>query len=111
MENNIFEPIDNHVIVKLIEEEIDEGQLIVHKDADEMTLKCKVIQVGQGVPVFDYTSDKLVNGGKVAVKRYEMFLREDDIVLIHSFTGKRFQHNDEEYFIIKENEILTKINE
>ena len=92
-------PIDDRVVIKIAEsEERSAGGIILPGAAKEKPQKGTVIAVGNG---------KLLSSGK----RTEMSLKEGDTVLFGKYSGNDVKIDGAEHKIMRENEILGKLEE
>ncbi|MEK7879010.1 MAG: co-chaperone GroES [candidate division NC10 bacterium] len=87
-------PLHDQILVKRIEEEeTRRGGLIIPDTAKEKPQEGKVIAVGSG--------KLLENGQRVAVD-----VKTGDRILFRKYSGSEVKIEDEEYLILKEEEIL-----
>ena len=90
-------PLHDRVLVKRIEEkETAKGGIIIPDTAKEKPQEGEVIAVGAG---------KLNDKGE----RLHMDLKVGDRVLFGKYTGTDIKIEDEEYLILREEEILAKL--
>jgi chaperonin GroES len=88
-------PLHDRVILKRIEEkESVKGGIIIPDTAKEKPMEGEVISVGPG---------KMMEDGK----RSPMDLKAGDRVLIGKYAGSEIKIEDEEYVIMREEEILA----
>ena len=91
-------PLDDRVVVEPMEaEEKTKGGIVLPDAAKEKPTKGKVISVGDG---------KLLDNGK----RAEMLVKKGDQVLYGKYAGTEITVGDKDYLILKENDILAKID-
>lgn len=89
-----FKPLRDRVLVKFSsEEEKTAGGLYIPDAAKEKPQKGKVIAVGSG---------KVTDDGK----RQPMEIKVGDVVLFDKYSGSKIKMEDDEYLIIKEEDIL-----
>ncbi len=88
-------PIDDRVVVKRIEEE-RKSQIELPDTAKEKPQQGEVIAVGPG---------KLLENGR----RIAPSVKVKDKVLFGKYAGNEIKIDDEEYLILRENEILGKL--
>src|ERR1700724_4713896 len=89
-------PLHDRVIVKRIEEkEIIKGGIIIPDSAKEKPMEGEVIAVGAG---------KREKGELIPLD-----VKAGDRVLFGKYSGNDIKIDDEEYMILKEDEILAKI--
>jgi chaperonin GroES len=88
-------PLSDRVLLKRIEEkEAVEGGIIIPDTAKEKPMEGEVISVGPG---------KIMEDGK----RSPMDLKAGDRVLFGKYAGTEIKIDDEEYVIMREEEILA----
>ena len=87
-------PLHDRILVKRVEEEeVHRGGIIIPDTAKEKPQEGKVIAVGSG--------KLLENGQRVAVD-----VKAGDRVLFGKYSGSEVKIEDEEYLILKEEDIL-----
>lgn len=90
-------PLNDRVIVQRMEsEQKTKGGIIIPDTAKEKPQKGKVIAVGEGKPG--------ENG-----KRIPLNVKEGDIVLFSKYAGNEVTIDDQEYLIMREEDILAVI--
>ncbi|MFQ5965062.1 MAG: co-chaperone GroES [Candidatus Scalinduaceae bacterium] len=90
-------PLDDRIVVEPLEaEEKTKGGIVLPDTAKEKPTKGKVISVGEG---------RLLNNGK----RAELLVKKGDQVLYGKYAGTEITVEGKEYLIIKESDILAKI--
>ena len=89
-------PLSDRVLLKRIEEkgEVKKGEIIIPDTAKEKPMEGEVISVGPG---------KMMEDGK----RSPMDLKAGDRVLFGKYAGTEIKIDDEEYVIMREEEILA----
>ncbi len=91
-------PLHDRVLLKRIEEkEVKKGGIIIPDTAKEKPQQASVIAVGKG---------KILEDGKVI----PLDVKEGDTVLIGKYAGTEVKIDDEEYLIVREDEILAIIS-
>ncbi len=91
-------PLDDRVVVEPLEaEEKTQGGIVLPDSAKEKPTKGKVISVGEG---------KLLDSGK----RAELLVKKGDKVLYGKYAGTEITVGGKDYLILKENDILAKID-
>lgn len=91
----MLRPLGDHVLVKpLSKEEKTEGGIYLPDTAKEKPQEGEVVAVGQG-RMFD-------NGTRVAPE-----VKAGDKVIFSKYGGTEFKIEDEEYLIMRENDILA----
>lgn len=92
-------PLHDRVLLKRIEEkEVKKGGIIIPDTAKEKPQQASVIAVGKG---------KILEDGKVI----PLDVKEGDTVLIGKYAGTEVKIDDEEYLIVREDEILAIISQ
>jgi chaperonin GroES len=90
-------PLHDRVVVKRVEtQEQVRGGIIIPDTAKEKPQEAEVIAVGSG---------KLLEDGK----RSPMDVKAGDRILIGKYSGSEIKYNDQEYVILREEEILAVI--
>jgi len=87
-------PLHDRVVIKVLEEEHEVGGIIIPDTAKERPQKGKVIAVGDG---------KLMEDGT----RKELSVKEGDKVIFAKYSGTEFKMDNEEYLIMREEDILA----
>ncbi len=92
-----LKPLYDRVVLKRIEEEeVKKGSIIIPDTAKEKPQKAEVIAVGDG---------KVLDDGK----KLPLQVKVGDKVLIGKYAGNEIKIDDEEYVIVREDEILAII--
>jgi len=90
-------PLDDRVVVEPLEaEEKTQGGIVLPDSAKEKPTKGKVVAVGDG---------KLLDNGK----RAGLLVKKGDQVLYGKYAGTEITIGGKDYLILKENDILAKI--
>ena len=90
-------PVHARVLVKRIEEKVSvKGGIIIPDTAKEKPQECEVIAVGAG-----RQTDK--------GERVPMDVKAGDRILFGKYSGTEIKIDDQEYLILKEDEILAKL--
>ncbi len=90
-------PLDDRVVVEPLEAEVKtKGGIVLPDSAKEKPTKGKVISVGDG---------KLLDSGE----RAKLLVKKGDQVLYGKYSGTEITVDGKEYLILKENDILAKI--
>lgn len=87
-------PLHDRVVIKVLEEEHEVGGIIIPDTAKERPQKGEVIAVGDG---------KLMEDGT----RRELSVKEGDKVIFSKYSGTEFKMDNEEYLIMREEDILA----
>lgn len=92
-------PLHDRVLLRRIEEkEVKKGGIIIPDTAKEKPQQAAVVAVGKG---------KILEDGKVI----PLDVKEGDTVLIGKYAGTEVKIEDEEYLIVREDEILAIISQ
>ena len=92
-------PLNDRVLVKRIEEvQVTKGGILIPDTAKEKPIEGKVIAVGPG---------KMSDAGN----RMPLQLKEGDRVLFGKYAGSEIKMEDEEYLMMREEDILAVIND
>jgi len=92
-------PLNDRVLVKRIEEvQVTKGGIVIPDTAKEKPIEGKVIAVGPG---------KMSDAGN----RMPLQLKEGDRVLFGKYAGTEIKMEDEEYLMMREEDILAVIND
>jgi chaperonin GroES len=91
-------PLDDRVVIQPLEaEEKTQGGIVLPDSAKEKPTKGKVISVGEG---------KLLDSGE----RAALLVKKGDQVLYGKYAGTEITVDGKDYLILKENDILAKID-
>lgn len=94
-----IQPLGDRVVVKLLEmEEKTKGGIILPDVAKEKPQEGKIIAVGKG---------RLLEDG--SLKPFEV--RVGDKVLFARYSGSEVTHRDQEYLLVKEDDILAVVRD
>ncbi len=88
-----IKPLHDHILVERIEEEIRKGGIIIPDTAKEKPQQGKVIAVGEG--------KRDEKGNRIA-----MDVKKGDIILFGKYSGNEIKIEENEYLIIREEDIL-----
>jgi chaperonin GroES len=92
-------PLHDRVLAKRIEEkEQIKGGIIIPDTAKEKPQQAKVLAVGKG---------KILDDGKII----PLDVKEGDTILISKYAGSEIKIDNEEYIILREDEILGIISD
>ena len=90
-------PLDDRVVLKVLDaEEMSSGGILLPDTAKEKPQRGKVTAVGDG---------KLGKDGK----RLKLDVKKGDVVLFGKYAGSDVKVGGEDYKILRENEILAKV--
>jgi len=88
-------PLHDRVLVKRVEEkEVKKGSIIIPDTAKEKPMEGEVIAVGSG---------KVMDDGK----RAAMDVKAGDRILFGKYSGNEIKIDDQDYLIMREDEILA----
>ena len=91
-----FKPLADRVVIKMIEaEETTKSGIVLPGAAKEKPQIAEIVAVGPG--------------GVVDGKEVKMELKEGDKVLISQYAGTTVKLDGEEYTILRQNDVLAKI--
>ncbi len=88
-----LKPLHDHILVERIEEEIRKGGIIIPDTAKEKPQQGKVVAVGDG------RRDE--KGNKIPLE-----VKKGDIILFGKYSGTEIKLEDNEYLIIREDDVL-----
>lgn len=88
-----IKPLYDHILVERIEEEVKKGGIIIPDTAKEKPQQGKVIAVGSG------RRDE--KGNRIALE-----VKKGDIILFGKYAGTEVKIEDNDYLIIREEDIL-----
>lgn len=86
-------PLYDHILVERVEEEVKKGGIIIPDTAKEKPQQGKVIAVGSGRR--DEKGNKLT-----------MEVKKGDIILFGKYAGTEVKIDDNDYIIIREDDVL-----
>lgn len=90
-------PLQDRVVVKRMEEETTSaGGIVIPDSATEKPIRGEVVAVGTG---------KLLDNGK----KHPVDLKVGDTVLFGKYSGTEVKINDEEYLVMREDDIMGVI--
>jgi chaperonin GroES len=89
-------PLHDRILVERIEEEVRKGGIIIPDSAKEKPQQGKVIAVGPG---------RVDENGK----RIPMDVKKGDSILFGKYSGNEIRVGEEEYLIMREDDILAII--
>jgi chaperonin GroES len=93
-----LKPLADRVVVKpIVKEEVTKGGIVLPDTAKEKPQEGEIVAVGPG---------KLGEDGK----RIEMEVKKGDRVIYARYAGMEWKHDGEEYLILRESDILAKLN-
>lgn len=93
-----LKPLADRVIVKpIVKEEVTKGGIVLPDTAKEKPQEGEIVAVGPG---------KLGEDGK----RIEMEVKKGDRVIYAKYAGTEWKYDQEEYIILRESDILAKLN-
>lgn len=91
-----LQPLFDKIIVKEIKQKENKTKsgIILPASVKEQPAEAKVVAVGLG--------------GKLDGNQIEMQIKEGDIVLFHKYSASEFCYDNEQYFIIRQIDLLCK---
>ncbi len=90
-------PLDDRIVLKVLDaEEVSSGGIVLPDTAKEKPQRGKVTAVGEG--------RRLDDG-----KRQKLDVKKGDVVLFGKYAGSDVQIEGEDYKILRENEILARV--
>lgn len=90
----MIKPLSNRVLVKMEEgEETTKSGIILSNASKEKTQIAKVLEVGPGE--------------KIDGKLEEMYVKKGDRVIVSKYAGTEVKYENEEYLIVKQDDILA----
>ena len=90
----MLKPLRDRVIIKMIEnEETTKSGIILSSGAKEKPQIAEVIEVGPG--------------GDVDGKTIKMIVNKGDKVIVNKYAGTEVKYNEEDYIIVKQDDILA----
>ncbi|MDP6929484.1 MAG: co-chaperone GroES [Planctomycetota bacterium] len=92
-----IKPLDDRIVLKILDaEEVSEGGIVLPDSAKEKPQRGKVTAVGQG--------SRLKDGGRAKPE-----VKKGDVVLFGKYAGSDVQVDGADFKILRENEILAKM--
>jgi len=92
-----IKPLDDRVVVEVLEAEgKTAGGILLPDTAKEKPQRGKIVAVGAG---------KLLDSGK----RAPMSVKKGDVIIFAKFGGTEVKVSDKDYVIMKEDDILAKV--
>ena len=93
----MIRPLDDRVVIEPMEaEEKTQGGIVLPDTAKEKPMKGKIVAVGDG---------KMLESGK----RAELLVKKGDKVLYGKYAGTEITIDGKEYLVMRESDILAKI--
>jgi chaperonin GroES len=93
-----LKPLADRVLIKpIVRDEVTKGGIVLPDTAKEKPQEGEIVAVGPG---------KLGEDGK----RIEMEVKKGDRVIYAKYAGLEWKHDGEEYLILRESDILAKLN-
>jgi chaperonin GroES len=93
-----IKPLHDHILVERVEVEVKKGGIIIPDTAKEKPQQGKVIAVGDG-----RIDDK---GNKTP-----LVVKQGDMILFGKYSGNEIKLADQEYLIIREDDVLGILEE
>lgn len=89
-------PFADRVVIKMVEqEETTKSGIVLPGNAKEKPQMAEVVAVGPG---------GVVDGNKI-----EMYVKVGDKVIINKYSGTEVKLDDQEYTIVKQSDVLAKV--
>lgn len=90
-----FKPLGDRILVKRLEEDVDKtsGGIIIPDTAKEKPQRGKIVSLGEG---------KRTDEGKLLPMR----VKKDQEILFGKYSGTEVKIDDEEYIIMREDDVL-----
>lgn len=99
MSNELFSPVSDKLICLPVEQDImSDGGIILPEVDDQKLLRAVVKFAGKGF----WAAPGLF---------IETTMKPGDIILYQRFSAQTFEYKDEEYQVVQERDVITKINE
>lgn len=90
----MIKPLQDRVVIKMVEnEETTKSGIILSSGAKEKPQIAEIIEVGPG--------------GEIDGKVVKMNVKKGDRVIVSKYAGTEVKYNDEEYIIVKQDDILA----
>ena len=90
----MIKPLQDRVVIKMVEnEETTKSGIILSSGAKEKPQIAEIIEVGPG--------------GEIDGKVVKMNVKKGDRVIVSKYAGTEVKYNNEEYIIVKQNDILA----
>ena len=90
----MIKPLQDRVVLKMIEnEETTKSGIILSSGAKEKPQVAEIIEVGPG--------------GEIDGKPVKMYVKKGDKVIVSKYAGTEVKIDDEEYIIVKQDDILA----
>jgi len=90
----MIKPLQDRVVIKMVEqEETTKSGIILSSGAKEKPQIAEVIEIGPG--------------GEVDGKNIKMHVKKGDKVIVSKYAGTEVKYNEEEYIIVKQDDILA----
>lgn len=90
----MLKPLSDRVLIKMVEaEETTKSGIILSATAKEKPQIAEIIAIGPGVETED--------------KKVKMYVEKGQRVIINKYSGTEVKYEDEEYIIIKQDDILA----
>ena len=90
----MIKPLQDRVVIKMVEnEETTKSGIILSSGAKEKPQIAEIIEVGPG--------------GEIDGKVVKMNVKKGDRVIVNKYAGTEVKYNNEEYIIVKQDDILA----
>lgn len=92
----MLKPLADRVLVKMVEmEETTKSGIILSAGAKEKPQIAEIVAVGPGIDTED--------------KKIKMYVKEGQKVIINKYSGTEVKYENQEYIIIKQDDILATV--
>lgn len=92
----MIKPLEDRVLIKIIDnEEKTKSGIIIKQNCESSIKTAEVVEIG--------------NGKNEDGKQIKMLVKKEDKVLINKYAGTEVKYNNEDFIIIKQEEILAII--
>ncbi|RMH64880.1 MAG: co-chaperone GroES [Calditrichaeota bacterium] len=92
-----IEPLQDHVLAQIIQARENTGTIILPETAQQNPVKARVVAVGPG---------RVTENGT----RLPMDIQKGDTVIFENSIGTEIKENKDSYILIKQTDILAKVN-
>ncbi len=91
----MIKPVADRILIKMIEnEETTQSGIILSGGAKEKPQIAEVIEVGPGI-------------NHIPGKEVKMYIKKGDKVIVSKYTGTEVKYENEEYIIVKQDDVLA----
>lgn len=91
----MIKPVADRILIKMTEsEETTKSGIILSSGAKEKPQIAEVIEVGPGI-------------NHIEGKEIKMYIKKGDKVIVSKYAGTEVKYNDEDYIIVKQDDVLA----